>query len=933
MIQESKLNNTFPDEQFTVKGFRLYRYDYMDNSGGIMLYVRSDLPQRERTELMFNTQTIQSGRIESVVVEIVINGTKWLLYNVYKQPKVTNSDFKTCMENILSKCMSEKLKFIICGDMNINMLQTNNCLSDLFDIYGVTNTVKSATCFKARIPTMVDLVVTNAPKCLQNTCCVECDLSDFHKMVCFSTKSKVPVKKKRTIMYRSYRKFEKNAYVHDLSTAPYHVGEVFDDVDDAYWYFETLTKQIIDENAPLKKKVIRNNSVPYMNGALRKAINVKNMYRRKFYKHKSSATWEVYRVHRNKVTKQRRQSMKEYLRQKCDKACGGKDFWKSIKPLVSNKSNNANNDILLVENDVIITNTLDVSTAINDYYVNITQTIGYDDYISENDCFNDIISAHVNNNSVLYIKDKIASSKPTFEFTHVVPEYIFDVLSKLNARKATGVDNIPSKLLKCGAGTICHPITYLFNKCVTDKVFPNALKSAEVSPILKKGDVMNKKNYRPVSVLPCVSKVFEKIMIEQMSVFLSPMLSSHLSGFRKGHSCQSVLLNFVEKCRSNLDNKGISGALLTDLSKAFDCLSYKLIVSKLHAYGFNESACMFIANYFTNRQQCVRIGDTRSHWLNLKKGAPQGSLMGPFIYNVLSNDLLYLMSESCEIYNYADDSTICVHGKSMSDIATNIETASKIMFNWFYENNLKPNPDKCQFILFSNDVLHTTVTIDNTVLHSLESVKLLGVHIDRELNFNCHVSELCRRAGRQLSALGRLTNVLNERDKMVLFECFILSHFYYCPVVWQSCSLTDMKKIEHIQKRALRYVFNDQLSSYTELRTKGNKSLLYVQRLRMILVEVYKIANKQGAEYLHVMVTPNNSPYDMRNNNKFVMPNFKTIKYGKMSFAYIAAKLWNGLNNDVKNAKNVNEFKKFIKEWQGPACTCSTCTLCSLSHM
>jgi len=144
------------------------------------------------------------------------------------------------------------------------------------------------------------------------------------------------------------------------------------------------------------------------------------------------------------------------------------------------------------------------------------------------------------------------------------------------------------------------------------------------------------------------------MFIHQMNDFLESMLSSHLSGFRKGYSCQSVLLSLVENNKSNLDKGGLGSGLLTDLSKSFDCLSYKLIISKLCVYGFNENACMLIENYFTNRKQDVKIGDARSQWLNLNRGAPQGSLMGTFIYNVSANDLLHLISNLCEIYNYAD---------------------------------------------------------------------------------------------------------------------------------------------------------------------------------------------------------------------------------------------------------------------------------------
>ncbi len=261
-------------------------------------------------------------------------------------------------------------------------------------------------------------------------------------------------------------------------------------------------------------------------------------------------------------------------------------------------------------------------------------------------------------------------------------------MTKVSPSKAPGFDAMPPKLIRMGADVLCRPMTWLINQSIATSTFPDLLKCAEVSPIFKKGSTLDMKNYRPVSVLPCLSKIYEKVLKDQMSTFLEPVLSPHMSGFRKGYSCESVLVKMVDRCKSHLDTNGVSGALLTDLSKAFDCLSYKLMVSKLYAYGFDKNACMLVASYFMNRKQRVKICRARSEWLNLTKGCPQGSIFGPFLYNVFSNDLLYLVDGMCDIYNYADDNTICVHGKTVSDVISEIELISNVLLNWFETNFL-----------------------------------------------------------------------------------------------------------------------------------------------------------------------------------------------------------------------------------------------------
>ncbi len=178
-------------------------------------------------------------------------------------------------------------------------------------------------------------------------------------------------------------------------------------------------------------------------------------------------------------------------------------------------------------------------------------------------------------------------------------------------------------------------------------------------PAYTKGDLHDKKNYRPINIFPALCKVFEGVTTDELRPFLETAYSPHLSGFRKNHSWQDVLLRFVEKCRWSIDNNYIYGAISTDMSKVFDCLPHRVMVSKLNAYGLHERACLLIAcivNYV--RKQRVEMGVERNEWLPLLKGTPQGSISGPYVFNVFQNDLMYMVSNICDVCNYADDNTV-----------------------------------------------------------------------------------------------------------------------------------------------------------------------------------------------------------------------------------------------------------------------------------
>ena len=230
--------------------------------------------------------------------------------------------------------------------------------------------------------------------------------------------------------------------------------------------------------------------------------------------------------------------------------------------------------------------------------------------------------------------------------------------------------------------------------------FPKDLKYAEVTPIFKKNDNLDKENYRPVSVLPCISKIYEKILCDQLMSYMEPRLSPRLSGFRKGYSCQSLLTRFVEDSTNALDNGQIMGAILTGLSKAFDCLPHRLLITKMNAYGISKPSCSLVASYLTSREQRVKLGHNRSDRLSLRKGAPQGSVFGPHLYNIFTNDLLVSTSPETDKYNYADDNTVAAQGKEFNTVKVTLEKALSKITTWFIDNYMKANPSKYQAIVF-----------------------------------------------------------------------------------------------------------------------------------------------------------------------------------------------------------------------------------------
>ena len=290
----------------------------------------------------------------------------------------------------------------------------------------------------------------------------------------------------------------------------------------------------------------------------------------------------------------------------------------------------------------------------------------------------------VENVCIIAIKKNFNSST-LFNFLFVDKEDILKEIKNLKANKATQNTDIPTKLIKENSDIFADFIFENLNDCISHSVFPSALKLANITPVHKKDSKSKKDHYRPISVLPNISKIYERFLFKQISEYFEQFLSKYQCGFRKGFSAQNSLLSMLEKWKSAVDNKKVSGALLTDLLKAFDCLSHYLLIAKLNAYGFSIAALILIQNYLSNRKQRTRINTEYSSWEEILFGVPQGSILGPLLFNIYLCDLFLIMN-NFDIARYVDDNTPYAVGNNIQELIVKLQNASKTLFQWFSDN-------------------------------------------------------------------------------------------------------------------------------------------------------------------------------------------------------------------------------------------------------
>ena len=560
VITETKVDASFPVSQFKIDGYSIpYRLDRTSNGGGVMVYVREDIPSK-----LLNKHTFLCGT-EGVFVEINLRKTKWLLLGAYRPPSLNLGTFLDSVSRALDIYLKSYDNFLLAGDFNCN--ESDSDMSCFLNQYSSHNIVKEPTCFKnVENPSCIDLFITNKNKSFQNTVTISTGLSDFHKMVVTVLKTKFSKQKPRLIHYRDYKNFSNDNFEQELRQNLYSCT--------SYETFEKVFLELLEVHAPQKQKFVRANEVPYMTKALRKAIMRRSELETKFLKTKNDISKQNFKRQKNFVSKLYKKERKKFFQNLDLKRVlsDNKIFWKNIKKYFSDKGS-CGQKITLVDKDNILSDELGVAEHFRNFFANAVKSLDLPKNrellnLNANASFenpiDEIIYKFESHPSILKIKEKVVNNN-IFSFTEIEQCIVKREIGKLKSNKASTFGNISIKQLK-DSQNVCIPVIHnLINKTINDVVsypFPNQLKNADVTPVLKKGDATDVSNYRPISVLPAISKIYERVLHDQLAAHFEKILSPAMCGYRSGFSAQFALVALLEKFKESLDKGGYAGAML-----------------------------------------------------------------------------------------------------------------------------------------------------------------------------------------------------------------------------------------------------------------------------------------------------------------------------------------------------------------------------------
>ena len=892
-INETRLDESINDVEVNIEGYNLYRRDRCRHGGGVAIYTRDVLNVREMSPFV-------PENIEAVCLEIIKPKSKPILLTTVYRPPSPNASFMDDLENYFHILDEQDKELILTGDLNCDLslpvLQSHSRrLMDILELFQMNQVITAATRITGNTDSLLDIIATNRPDKVKESGVFHLGISD-HSLVYMCLKISLPREKPKIVESRNLKNYNINDFNNHISHLLSNAAWNHTDPDQSWDQFKNIFNYVSDIYAPIKTRKVKSTYAPWLTTEIRCEMNKRDYLKKRAVKSNSKSLHRVYKAKRNEVNKLIRSAKFRYCKDNINlNKHNPKEMWKNINHVISGKGRYSKTTTISAIKDDLGNTIHDeklIADQLNKYFVEIGPKLSnklpasprvFSEYLDPVDC--------------------------EFQFLMINDETVYKKIMKLKPNKGAGLDKIPQKLIKDSAVVITPYLNLIFNLSLSEGKFPDDWKKARVSPIFKSGNREECGNYRPISILSAISKIFEKIVFDQLSQYLitNKILNDYQSGFRKGYSTCSSLLRTTNEWLVNMDKGLINGVVFLDLKKAFDTVDHNILIKKLEFYGLKNNTLRWFISYLCHRKQICKVGMSVSNSENITTGVPQGSNLGPLLFLLYINDLPNCLDSSVPAL-FADDTNLTTSGSTASEIQDNLEIELNKVHTWLLANKLTLNVDKTEYMLIGSRQRLSQVISDPILSMGSEgikrtlSTKTLGVVVDECLTWKDHIDKVAKKAAKGIGMLRRSKHLFDTDTLKTIYSTFVLPHFDYCSLVWNNCSKTLQNKLQKLQNKAGRIITGDCYETASEIvRTKLSWDTLEARREKQLETLMIQIMKGNSTDYLHKFFTIcTNQTYELRSNNHVLhlpKPNTNALK---RSFSYKGAAAWNNIEDKSK---------------------------------
>ena len=863
--------------------------------GGVGAYIRDRINFVERDDL-------HTKSVESISIEVRQKRSKSFLVSfVYKPPsssKHLNRDFDELFSQTLQKITDEKIESIFLGDFNTNFLNTTGRLPlrNIFIDFGYDQLITAPSRITKDTKTLIDLIFTNSPVNISRVNVISCSLSDHSMIMCVRKMNNIKFKS-QTISFRDFSKYDVNQINNELLNTDFSLVYNTLSVNEAYNNLSSILLNVLNKHAPFVSKRIKGKVSPWLTGDVKQAMNNRDQLLRKAQKSNSDDDWNAYRRMKNFVTNLVTRAKRTFFKESLQESRSNPNkFWKIIKTIFPINSASKSTSKTFIIDEQFISEDKTIANCFCDFFSNISKKLKSRSFPLKSIVWN-------------YFERSPATCPTQFTFTQVSDIEVLECLRKLKRKSATGIDQIPACFLKDIAYVLAKPLTHVINLSLHRGLFPNDLKRARIKPVHKSGNSKMFDNYRPISVLPVISKIFEKCVYRQLTKYLenNKMLSNSQHGFRSHRSTETATTLFIDTVRLNMDKGHYTGVIYIDLSKAFDTLNHSIMLNTLCNYGVTHSSNDWFADYLFSRTQQVLFQDELSSPCYLNSGVPQGSIIGPLLFILYINGLSDVIKHS-ELLMYADDTVLYCSAKTISTIEKNLQEDFSMISNWLNENELIINvkKGKTEIMIFGTsnklkklDSPPFNIDHNGEQIYHTTSYKYLGMMLTPNLNMTEYLTKSIKKASSRIRLLKKTRTFMDKQTAKLVYNCLVFPLFTYCSLSLYGPTPNYLKeRIDKLEQKAEKLVGCGIPKREVVLK---KKLCLFVHRC---------LYNNDIPESFEGYFEFKNTTMNTRNNGSMLkIPPIK-LECARASFKYQGISLFNSLDKKLRMEQNFRTFKK-----------------------